>query len=100
MRRTLCLLVAGTSLCVSAAARAQDYFIEDDEDIYSYAWSDERLISRIGIAVSLDGGVGGFTDGDVSDTLLNRGQGVWGLRMTLGSHTPLGLDLGYVGTIN
>lgn len=101
MRRTpVCLLVAGASLCVSAVARAQDYLIEEDEDIYSYAWSDDRLISRIGIGVSLDGGVGGFTDSDVSDTLLNRGQGVWGLRMTLGTHTPLGLDLAYVGTIN
>ena len=72
----------------------------DGDDKYSYAWTDQRLISRIGIGVSLEGGVGGFTDGAVSDTLVSRGQGVWGLRMTFGTHTPIALDAAYVGTIN
>ncbi len=100
-RTPVCLVVASAGICGSALVHAEEYEVAGDgNDMYSYAWGDKRLVSRIGIGVSLDGGVGGFTDGDVSDTLLNRGQGVWGLRMTLGSHTPLGLDIGYVGTIN
>ncbi|NVB83487.1 MAG: hypothetical protein HOV81_34255 [Kofleriaceae bacterium] len=104
MRRApICLLVAGVGLVGSAIAHADqpddDAWAEGD-DKFSYAWGDPRLASYIGIDVALEGGVGGFTDSDVSDTLLDRGQGVWGLRMTLGTHTPIGLDGAYVGTIN
>jgi hypothetical protein len=93
IRAPICLLLTGVGLFGSALARADDY-VPDGDDKYSYAWTDKRLISGIGIGVSLEGGVGGFTDGD------NRGQGVWGLRMTFGTHTPLALDAAYVGTIN
>jgi opacity protein-like surface antigen len=97
------LLVAGVGLVGGAVAYADeqdDYARTDGDGKFSYAWGDPRLPSGIGIAVALEGGVGGFTDGDVSDTFLNRGQGVWGLRVTLGSHVPIGLDGAYVGTIN
>ena len=101
IRAPICLLLIGAGLFGSALARADDYVVIDDgEDDFSYAWTDRRMISRIGIGVALEGGVGGFTDGDVSDTLLSRGQGVWGLRMTFGTHTPLALEAAYVGTIN
>lgn len=75
--------------------------VADDRDAppsaYGYAWHDNRLASDIGVAVTLGGGVSGFTDQAMRDTVSNVG-GAWNLRATFGSHTPLGLDVSYVGT--
>lgn len=64
---------------------------------YSYAWTDERMETGIGVAVTLGGGVMGFTDGTMRDTTSDIG-GLWDLRVTLGSHIPLGLELSYLGS--
>jgi hypothetical protein len=70
----------------------------DDYDVrYSYAWSDELMRSRIGVSAIIGGGVVGFTDRTMRDTTSSVG-GLWDFRLTLGSHVPLGLELGYTGT--
>jgi hypothetical protein len=64
---------------------------------FSYAWTDDRLRSKIGISAILGGGVAGFTDKMVRDRLSSMG-GLWDLRVAIGSHIPLALELGYQGS--
>jgi hypothetical protein len=75
--------------------------VDIDADVgpgmYSYAWHDEALQSGIGVSTILGGGVAGFTDTTMRDTTSDVG-GLWNLRVTLGSHIPLGIDLSYLGT--
>lgn len=70
----------------------------DVPDRYSYAWGDSRLRSGIGIGVVVGGGVSGFTDESMRDSLSSDAGGMWDVRLTLGTHTPLGLELSYTGT--
>ena len=64
---------------------------------YSYAWSDDLMRSRIGVSAIIGGGVAGFTDRTMREVTSNVG-GLWDFRLTLGSHVPLALELGYTGT--
>lgn len=65
--------------------------------MYSYSWYEPRLPSGIGVSTILGGGVAGFTDKQMRSTTSDLG-GLWDLRVTIGSHLPLALELGYVGT--
>ena len=73
--------------------------VADDEtlDIYSYGWHESALKSGVGVSTLVGGGVSGFTDQTMRDTVTNA-CGLWDLRVTLGSHTPLAFEAGYVGT--
>jgi hypothetical protein len=62
-----------------------------------YSWTDDRLQSGVGISVLVGGGITGFTDEAMRDATSSLG-GLWDVRLTLGSHIPLGLDLSYVGS--
>jgi hypothetical protein len=68
-----------------------------DGDSLSYAWTERRLASGIGISTLVGGGVVGFTDKTMRNTTSSAG-GLWDLRVTLGSHLPIALDLSYVGS--
>jgi hypothetical protein len=85
----------------TSSAYAQDV-VDIDVDTYpgdySYAWRDPRLPSEIGVGFTLGGGVGGFTDSDIEDVVSNDVGGTWGLRMSIGTHVPIGLDVSYTGT--
>ncbi|MEP6860712.1 MAG: hypothetical protein ABJE66_08845 [Deltaproteobacteria bacterium] len=65
---------------------------------YSYAWNDPTLQSGIGLGVAAGGGVLGFTDRTMRDTMTNNVTGIWGVRATIGSQVPLGLDIDYLGS--
>ena len=67
------------------------------DDRYSYAWSDEVMRSRIGVSAILGGGVVGFTDRTMRNTTADVG-GLWDLRVNIGSHIPLGIELSYLGS--
>lgn len=56
------------------------------------------LPSGIGVGVTLGGGVSGFTDRTMRDTVNGNVGGAWGLRATFGTHTPIGVEVGYSGT--
>jgi len=66
-------------------------------DRWSYAWHEPSLRTGIGVAAILGGGVTGFTDKTMRSTTADVG-GLWDLRVTIGSHLPLALDVSYVGT--
>jgi hypothetical protein len=74
-----------------------DVTINQPPDRYSYAWRDDTLSSGIGVSTILGGGVVGFTDKTMRNTTSDVG-GLWDLRVTLGSHVPLGLDVSYLGS--
>lgn len=63
----------------------------------TYAWSDRHMRSGIGIAASIGGGVTGFTDKALRHMTASDG-GLWDLRVTIGSHIPLALDVSYLGS--
>ena len=67
------------------------------DDQYGHAWSDDLMRSRIGVSTILGGGVVGFTDRAMRSTTADIG-GMWDLRVTLGTHIPLGVELSYLGS--
>jgi len=71
---------------------------DDAPDPYSYGWHNSQLKSDIGVSTLVGGGVTGFTDKTMRDSMSSNAGGLWDLRVTLGTHTPLGLDVNYVGT--
>jgi hypothetical protein len=73
-------------------------YVEEKPGMYSYDWYDPTLQSGIGVAFALGGGIGGFTDSSVNNISSSEIGGVWQFRTTIGSHTPLGVDLSYNGT--
>lgn len=85
-------LFAILAICAPAAAFA------DEPGRFSYAWREPGLASEYGVSTILGGGITGFTDKTMRDATTSNVGGLWDLRVTLGSHTPIGLDLAYVGT--
>jgi hypothetical protein len=59
--------------------------------------SDRRTRSGIGVAITVGGGVTGFTDKTMRDRTSSVG-GLWDLRITIGSNIPLGIDVNYMGS--
>lgn len=95
-------IIAGAgTLVLASQARADDMY-PDEEDAepsaYSYGWQDARLRSGIGVGVTVGGGLSGFTDAAMRDVVSNDTGGLWDLRATIGTHTPIGLDISYLGT--
>ena len=88
------VLVTLGLLTTAGIARGQP---ATDEDDYGYQWQESHLPSGFGIATVLGGGVSGFTESSVKDVTSNV-QGLWNLRVTLGSHDTFALDFDYVGT--
>jgi hypothetical protein len=65
---------------------------------FGYGWNENRLATGIGVGLTLGGGISGFTDQTMRDNMSNTVNGLWDARLTIGTHTPLGIDIGYVGT--
>lgn len=104
MSTKLVAVVVAGGLAAPLAASADDVVVVDTDadegrvDMYSYAWSEPRLASTIGIGVTVGGGINGFTDSLLRDTVDTTVGGAWALRATFGTHIPLGLDVSYTGT--
>jgi len=60
-------------------------------------WRDPRLATGIGIGIDVGGGVFGFTDATMRSVASPVG-GMWNFRASLGTHVPLGVEIGYVGS--
>lgn len=91
--KTLSLVACGAAISAPRVVRADDETPQDTS-----IWREQGLRSGYGVSTILGGGVTGFTDKAVRDTISNSVGGLWDLRVTLGSHAPLALDIGYVGT--
>jgi hypothetical protein len=82
---------------VNVIVPPSDDLDDDSTNVYGYAWYEPALPSGIGVSTILGGGVAGFTDRTMRSTTSDLG-GLWDLRVTIGSHVPLALDIGYVGS--
>jgi hypothetical protein len=60
--------------------------------------AEPNLRSGIGVGAILGGGIAGFTDQTMRNTLSSNVAGAWDMRASIGTHTPLGVDLSYVGS--
>lgn len=95
------LVVVGGVLAahVAAADEYSEYMDEQPRPApYDYSWSEPSMQSRIGLAMALGGGISGFTDPLMRDSAESDIGGMWGVRVTIGSHIPVGVDLAYTGT--
>src|SRR5262245_2231722 len=86
--RKLAMISALGVLAIGAHARADDAYQpspdqESSREPGSYAWSEPRLRSEIGIGIILGGGVTGFTDPAMRDVTKTRVGGLWDLRASI-----------------
>lgn len=86
------------AILAAGAVSAPTAAFADESGRFGYAWREQGLKSEYGVSTILGGGVTGFTDKTMRDATTSNVGGLWDLRVTLGSHTPIGLDLAYVGT--
>ena len=121
MTHKMMFLLAGAGVLLAPSARADDraqsppvmtdpdtqpapMYPEPEHELvvapdrYSYAWSEPGLRSGIGVGFVLGGGITGFTDKTLRDTVSSDVGGLWDLRASIGTHIPIGLDVTYLGT--
>jgi hypothetical protein len=60
--------------------------------------SDDHLITRIGMAATVGGGVVDFLDGEARD--LGDMGGAWEARLTVGTRLPVAIEAAYVGSVH
>ena len=72
--------------------------VHDRPDALSYAWYDPYLASGIGVGFTVGGGLTGFTDRAMRNTVSANVGGLWDARSSFGTHIPIGLDIGYIGS--
>lgn len=89
-------------ILASAAAFAPLAVQADDTPLSADTFGDSaqhrKLGSEVGISVTAGGGVTGFTDKAMRDVVGSSAGGLWGLRLTYGSHMPFAVDINYAGT--
>jgi hypothetical protein len=106
------LAVVGASFVAAPAARAdaptnvyvntngQPATVTVIPDPYSYGWNEPYLATGIGVGILAGGGITGFTDQSLRNITSSSVGGLWDVRATIGTHTPLGIDISYVGEAN
>lgn len=92
------VLVALASFAGLAPLAAQADDAPVPPDTYGDAWHERHLASGIGVSATVSGGVTGFTERTMRDAVTTNVGGLWGLRVTYGSHLPFALDVNYAGT--
>ncbi len=99
--RTGFLLIFGVAAAARAASADPTYVTvvpHEEPSDFSYEWNEPRLATGIGVGVIVGGGVAGFTDQSLRNTLSSNVTGLWDARVSIGTHVPLGIDVSYVGT--
>lgn len=88
----------GTPVPGVTASDTRVLWVYDRPGPYSYAWNDPFLVSGIGVGFTVGGGISGFTDRAMRDTVSSNVGGLWDARASFGTHIPIGLDVGYIGS--
>ena len=86
MKRLTYSLLAGAALCAPSAVVADD------------VTPDFKLPSGYGISATVGGGIAGFTDKTMRSSITQDTLGAWDLKVTLGSHSRLAVDVNYTGS--
>ncbi|MBA3539152.1 MAG: hypothetical protein H0T79_05955, partial [Deltaproteobacteria bacterium] len=58
---------------------------------------EQTFMQRMGMAISVGGGVDGFTNEDLRDAA--EVGGAWDVRVTLGTRSPIGFEASYIGSV-
>jgi hypothetical protein len=87
------LLLAVSLALVGRTASAE--VVDTDEAEPGYL--EPLLQSGVGVGLTVGGGVSGFATRSLRNATSPLG-GLWDLRAAFGTHTPLALEVGYVGT--
>ncbi|HEX3759956.1 MAG TPA: outer membrane beta-barrel protein [Kofleriaceae bacterium] len=90
------VILAGAAAFAPLAVQADDTPLSADK--HSDSGQPWKLASDVGISVTAGGGVTGFTDKAMRDVVASDVGGLWGLRVTYGSHMPFAVDINYAGT--
>lgn len=93
-RHSTMLVVAGGALVLGAAATA---YADPAESESNSIWNEPRLSTGFGLGIAVGGGVTGFTDQTMRDSMSSQVGGLWDVRATIGSHVPIGIDVSYLG---
>lgn len=86
------------AMLFAAAVLVPGVAAAEEPSPYDYSWQEAGLQSKYGISTILGGGVVGYTDSGMREAMTTNVGGLWDLRVTLGSHTPIGVDLNYTGS--
>jgi opacity protein-like surface antigen len=109
IKTSMLAAVGGLAFATPALADTNDYYgppppmyqpepAPYEPSMYDYSWNEPWMQTGIGVGVMLGGGISGFTDDGMRDVVTSDIGGLWDLRLTIGSHIPIGIDLSYVGT--
>jgi hypothetical protein len=88
------LMISALVLATAGTAFADDFVLEDRP---LYAWRDPTVASGFGVGVQLGGGATGFSGRTMRDSVSGDVGGMWDVRVTLGTHLPLAVELSYLG---
>lgn len=101
--RMLAVAAGGLTTIAAGVASADDYQPSDagglptrEPTASESVWHDPAVASGIGVGVDVGGGVMGFVGSRLRET--TSMGGLWSFRAALGTHTPLALELGYIGS--
>lgn len=90
MKTTLKTILAGAVIVMPSAALA--------DEASDFAVHESALRSGFGVSTVLGGGITGFTNKTMRDSIASNVGGLWDLRVTIGSHTPIAFDIAYLGS--
>src|SRR5512138_814221 len=82
------------TLAITLLALATSPALADDDE---YATYERSLQTGFGVSAMAGGGVTRFTDQTMRDSVARLG-GLWDVRVSIGTHAWLAIDLAYVGT--
>lgn len=99
--RTLAIAACVAGMGGGTTARADIYDPQSTDSGYlprsETVWSDPAIRTGIGVGIQVGGGVTGFVAERLRNTTGTVG-GEWSFRAAFGTHTPLALELGYIGS--
>jgi hypothetical protein len=88
------VMISAIVVATAGTAFADDLVLEDRP---IYAWRDPTVASGFGVGVELGGGVTGFENRTMRDSVTGDVGGLWDVRVILGTHLPLAIELSYLG---
>lgn len=90
-------LLTGCALCGLGARAGRADVVVDNPTDDGEPWQEAALPSAIGVGLTLGGGVMGFAGRTLRDATSPVG-GQWDLRAAFGTHTPIAIEAGYMGS--
>ena len=88
---------APTAAAVTPTPTTNTVIVPTTERYHEYGYYQPVLASGIGVAVTVGGGLFGFTDRSLRQTTSSDVGGAWDLHASFGTHIPIGIEVAYSG---